>query len=65
MTRKPKIEIGPKCPRCACEDTTRERNYGRTIVMAAIQHDDEIPCDGCNGVRALCGGMPRKDGEPR
>jgi hypothetical protein len=21
----------PKCPRCACEDTARERNYGRTI----------------------------------
>lgn len=38
---------------------------GRAIVMAAIQHDDEIPCDGCNGVRALCGGLPRKDGEAR
>lgn len=28
---KPKIEIGPKCPRCKCEDVTRERNFGKPI----------------------------------
>ena len=26
-----KPEIGPKCPRCQCEDTTRERNYGKPV----------------------------------
>lgn len=26
-----KLEIGPPCPCCKCEDTTRERNYGRAI----------------------------------
>jgi hypothetical protein len=25
------VSIAPKCPRCASDDTGRERNYGRTI----------------------------------